>query len=396
MKRFNWFLIIVLLNLTTHFQGFSQAALPLSPQAQISLLTSSPSDDYVFTLYGHTAIRVYDPAVKLDRIYNYGSFDFSQPNFIYRFAKGETDYSLGTSFFSDYLSDYASRGCEIYEQVLNLLPEEMEALWQALEWNRLPENKEYRYNFFFDNCATRPAVMVENHIKGFVSYASATVLPSFRDVINYCTRNHPWITFGCDIVVGLPSDRMMTLLETFFIPDYLKNAFDKAEIIREDKTVPLVKQTNIHAEKNQIQVTSSFITSPFCCFLLLFILILLFTFIEWRRKNYYLIIDLILFIFAGLAGCIVFFLSFMSVHPCMFPNINLLWLHPLHLIGSVFFAVKKWEKAAFWYHFINFAVVIIMCVGWFFIPQHFNIAFIPLIASLLIRSGRALQRKIYG
>ena len=391
MNRFYWILIIVLLSATT--QGFAQTAPPLSREAEISLITCSPTDDAVFTLYGHTALRVYDPVLKINWVYNYGIFDFSAPNFMYRFAKGETDYKLDTSYFSIFLREYTSRGSEIIEQALNLLPEEKEALWQALEWNRKPENRVYRYNFFFDNCATRPAVMVENNIKGFISYAPASELPTFRDVINYCTRNHPWITFGCDLVVGLPSDRVMTLQETFFIPDYLKNAFDKAEIIREDTTETLVKQTNILAEKNQPIVTPSFITSPLCCFSALFILILALSFIEWRRKSYYRFLDIILFLSSGLAGCIIFFLSFFSVHPSMFPNINLLWLHPLHLIGIIFFSVKKWKIVAFWYHFINFAVVISMCVGWIFIPQHFNIAFIPLIASLLLRSGGALLRK---
>jgi len=346
----------------------------------------------VFTVYGHTALRVNDPVNHIDLVYNYGIFDFSKPNFIYRFAKGETDYILGVDYFSYFLFAYITRGSEVYEQILNLLPEEKESLWQALEWNRQPENRMYRYSFFFDNCATRPAVMVENNLKGTIRFAPATGIPTFRTVINYCTRNHPWQTFGCDLVVGMPSDRVMTQRETFFIPDYLKNAFDKAEIIREGQSEPLVKQTNILSEKNPPS-TPLFITSPLFCFSVLFIIILALTIYEWRRKKYYRIVDVLLFFCAGIAGCILFFLSFMSVHPSMFPNINLLWLHPLHLIGSIIFSVKKGKMMAFWYHLINFAVVISMCVGWFFIPQHFNIAFIPLIASLLLRSGGTLLRK---
>ena len=396
MKRCYWVLILFLLNVSLSASTAPTCdvtkTIPLSPQAQISLLTCSPSDDMVFTLYGHTAIRIFDPVHKIDQIYNYGQFDFSKPNFIYRFAKGETDYMLGATYFSYFLFEYESRGSEVCEQVLNLLPEEKESLWQALEWNRQPENRMYRYNFFFDNCATRPAVMIENHIQGIINYAPVSGLPTFRDVINYCTRNHPWQTFGCDLVVGMPSDRVMTQRETFFIPEYLKNAFDKAEILREGQSEPLVKQTNILSEKDPPS-TPLLITSPLLCFSLLFVIILALTINEWRRKKYYRIVDVLLFFIAGLAGCILFFLSFLSVHPSMFPNISLLWLHPLHLMGIVFFSVKKWKLLAFWYHLINFAVVISMCVGWFFITQHFNIAFIPLIACLLLRSGGALIRK---
>jgi hypothetical protein len=104
-------------------------------------------------------------------------------------------------------------------------------------------------------------------------------------------------------------------------------------------------------------------------------------------------VDIILFSIAGIAGCIIVFLSFISEHPSMFPNINLLWLHPLHFIGVLFFSIKKLKTPAFWFHFINFAAIFVMFVAWLFIPQHFNIAFIPLIASILLRSGWALLRK---
>ena len=385
-----WFIAII----TTSASAAIHQAIPLSPEAQISLLTSSPSDDNVYTVYGHTAIRVFDPEARIDIVYNYGIFEFSKPNFIYRFAKGETDYKLEAYNFNNYLVEYIERGSEIYEQVLNLLPEEKESLWQALEFNRLPENKVYRYNFFFDNCATRPVLMIENNIKGTIRYTPQTELPSFREAINYCTRDHPWITFGCDLVMGMPTDRTMTLKETFFLPDYLKEAFNKAEIVRNGIAEPLIIKRNILSEKtNESEQKPSFLTSPLSCFILFFILIMILTWSERRRKKYFRLMDCILFLAAGIAGCILYFLSFISVHPSIFPNISLLWLHPFHLIGVFFFSVKKLNKMAYWYHFINFVAISVMSVAWFFVPQHFNIAFIPLIATLWMRSGRALIRK---
>lgn len=369
-------------------------AQPLSPQAQISLLTSSPSDDHVFTVYGHTAIRVNDPGKPFDKVFNYGTFDDSKPNFIYRFATGKTDYKVMAYDFRYHLAEYTERGSEVYEQVLNLLPEEKEALWQALVWNAQPENSVYRYNFFFDNCATRPVVMIENNIKGTIKYPIQTKLPTFRDAINHCTRNDPWITFGCDLILGLPTDRTMTLKETFFLPEYLKVAFDQSEIVRNGAAQPLVAKVNILAKETLVRkAPPPFFASPLFCFTLFFIIILMLTRNEWRRKRYYRRLDCLLFFIAGIAGCILFFLSFISVHPSTFPNISLLWLHPLHLIGVALFSVKKFNNMAFWYHFINFAVILIMVVGWIFIPQHFNPAFIPLIASLWIRSGRTLLRR---
>lgn len=396
--------------------AMAMQASPLSAQAQISLLTSSPIDDAVYTLYGHTALRVYDPNANIDVVFNYGIFDFSSPNFIYRFAKGETDYKVVMQPFGYYLMEYITRESEVYEQILNLLPEEKESLWQALVFNEQPENRVYRYDFFFDNCATRPVVMIEKNIHGTIKYPSqaapsafrdaimtnpSTVLsisptrqPTFRDAINFCTRHHPWITFGCDLVMGAPTDRVMTLKETFFLPEYLKEAFDKAEIKRDSVVQPLVLKVNILSEETRTPEKSPpFMTSPLACFTLAFIIIGWLTWLERRRKTFFGWLDFILFFIAGIAGCIIFFLSFVSVHPCIFPNISLLWLHPFHLIGAFFFSVKKFNKPAFWYHFINFVAISGMLVVWIFITQHFNIAFIPLIASLWLRSGWALIKK---
>ena len=397
MKQLYSLIILILCTVMMAASANNRAvtqAPPLSPEAQISLLTSTPSDENVYTVYGHTALRIYDPVLKRDLVFNYGIFDFSKPNFIYRFAKGETDYMLRSYNFNDYLIEYIERGSGIYEQVLNLLPEEKESLWQALVLNERPENRVYRYNFFFDNCATRPVAMIENSVQGDIKYVPQTEYPTFRDAINYCTRNHPWTIFGCDLIMGMPTDRVMTLKETFFIPAYLQEAFNKAEIIRNGVAEPLVVKINILNEEDiQPDQKPSVLTSPLACFTLLFLIILAVTWSEWRRNTYYRLVDCLLFFIAGTAGCILFFLSFLSVHPGMFPNISLLWLHPLHFIGVIFFSVKKYNNMAFWYHFINFVAIFILCVAWFLLPQHFNPAFIPLIASLWLRSGWALLRK---
>ena len=370
-------------------------AMPLSSKAQISLMTCSPTDDAVYTLYGHTAIRICDPLYDMDIVFNYGIFHSFKPGFLYRFAKGETDYMVQSYSFEHYLIEYIERGSGIIEQILNLLPEEKDALWQALVWNERPENRVYRYNFFFDNCATRPAAMIEKYIQGTLKYAPPTKRQSFRDAINYCTRNNPWITFGCDLVMGMSTDRLMTFKETFFLPVYLQDAFDRAEIVRDHETVPLVIKTNAFNEADPLPEPSplSILISPIACFSLLLIILSVITFIEWRRKKQCRWIDPLLFFAAGIGGCILYFLSFFSVHPGMYPNISSLWMHPFHLFGVILFSLKKYNSMAIRYHFINFAAILVMSVAWIFIPQHFNIAFIPLIGSLWLRSGWALLRK---
>ena len=129
----------------------------LSEEARISLMTSAPYDEEVFTVYGHAALRIYDPKQNIDYIFNYGIFDFSKPNFIYRFAKGETDYKLGVADFQDYVIEYQMRGSDITEQVLNLTQEEKEHIWGCpCLINSGRKNRVYRYNFFLIIAPTPP------------------------------------------------------------------------------------------------------------------------------------------------------------------------------------------------------------------------------------------------
>ncbi|MDR2041481.1 MAG: DUF4105 domain-containing protein [Tannerella sp.] len=366
----------------------------LGEQAQISLLTCSPDDRAVYTLYGHTAVRVRGQVVAdsvrrndLDIVFNYGIFDFSKPNFIYRFAKGETDYMLAYYRYDDFLADYILRGSEVYEQTLNLTRHEKETLWQALLLNAEEQNRVYRYNFFYDNCSTRPVAVLERCLEGEIRFRETPTV-TFREMINRCTRNHPWVTFGCDLVLGLPTDRKATFRESFFLPENVKKAFAGAEVLRPDgRRVPLVSAEQVLVEALPDDETENTPFTPLACSLSVFLLTLSATLYGWRKKRGYRALDCLLFSCAGLAGVVLFFLCFASEHPAIRPNLSVGWLHPFHLAGVVLFAVKKFRKAACHYHITNFTALLFTCCTWIFLPQHLNIAFIPLAASLLIRSG---------
>ena len=389
MKK--WF-ILGLLGIITQL-AFAQVS--LSDTARISLLTSSPYEEEVFTVYGHAALRVHDPERKVDYVFNYGIFDFSKPNFIYRFAKGETDYRLGVVNYTDYVIEYQLRGSTITEQELNLTTAERQRLWEALVENYRPENRVYRYNFFFDNCATRPAALIEK-VVGQVDYHYPYTSQTFRSLINYCTRHHAWLTFGCDLALGSPTDQEATLHEMLFLPDYLREAFAKAEIIdTQGQHRPLVSKTHVieAAEPDELEKDLCDLLSPLRLGWLIFAITNVITLLGRFQKRAYKGLDILLFGLAGLAGCVLFFLAFFSVHPCTWPNYSLLWLHPFHLVGVILFCINKAQRATYWYHFINFAALTLLFAGWVFLPQQLNPAFIPLAASLWLRSARGINKK---
>ncbi len=388
MKKYLLLLFLLLLLVP------AKAQIKLSDEAQISILTAAPSDEAVFTLYGHTAVRVKDSLHKIDLVFNYGIFDFSKPNFIYRFTKGETDYKLAAYNFQHYIIEYQMRGSEVTEQVLNFTPDEINKIWNALYINVQPENCVYRYNFFFDNCATRPVAIVEEQVDGKIKYNDPPKPQTFRDLINYCTRNNSWLTFGCDLALGSPTDRVATPHEMMFLPVYLKEEFDKATIVNPDGTErKLVKSTTRLAEEltDDDQGEKEWFT-PMLCSMIIFLLVSLITYMEWKKKTYFRLVDCILFLLAGVAGTVLFFLCFISTHPCIWPNWSIVWLQPFDLVAVILFAVKKYGKAAYYYHFINFAALTLLLAGWYFIPQHLNIAFIPLVATLWLRSGFGVYR----
>ncbi|GHV49633.1 membrane protein [Bacteroidia bacterium] len=378
--------MLLAIGLAGQVAGQVKEPVKLSGQATIGLVTCNPSEGAVFLVYGHTAIRVQDPAQGIDVAFNYGIFNFDGPGFVYRFTKGETDYRLAITGLDYLVWESSMMGRGVREQVLNLTAAEKQALWDALVWNAQPQNATYRYNFFFDNCATRPAAIIEKHIGGKVVYRHTSTPQTFRQLINYCMRNKPWAIFGTELALGSPTDRLATSREEFFLPLYLEKAFDKAVIINPDGSErPLVLQTGVLLEDAPQEIGETWLT-PLLCSLLLLAAILFATFWERRRKVYCRWADYFLFAAAGLSGCLIFFLAFVSEHPATWPNWVIFWLHPFHLVGVWLFAVKKWKKAATVYHFLNLLLLTGLLAGWYFIPQHFNPAFLPLIAALWIRS----------
>jgi hypothetical protein len=203
---------------------------------------------------------------------------------------------------------------------------------------------------------------------------------------------------GCDLALGSPTDQSITTHEKMFLPVYLKEAFRHATVTRPDNIPSKLVQSEqilIEGVTDDTEKEISLFTPLVCCWIF-FLFIATVTWIEWRNKSYFRWLDCLLFFLAGIAGCVLFFLCFISTHPCIWPNWNIIWLQPIHLVAVILFTVKKLRKAADYYHFINFAAFMLFLAGWHFIPQHLNTACIPLVMTLWLRSGYSVYRKIWN
>ncbi len=383
--------VVALLLMCRGVRAEVQNSRPMQDTLQVSLLTCGPGTA-VYELFGHTALRVKEQRTGgFDYVFNYGMFSFDTPGFVWRFTKGETDYCLGVNDFQDFLLSYVMRESRVDEQILNLTPEQSRALFDALVLNAQPQNRVYRYNFLFDNCATRPRDMVERILEQGVHYQEpAEEQPTFRQEIARYAGECPWLVFGIDLALGKPLDKLMTYRERMFGPEVLRNAFADATIKTPADSIarPLVARTVVHydpEEPARPEETPFYLTPLFVAWML-FALTVLISFYDIRRRRCSRVFDTILFTFYGIDGLVTFFLMFISVHPATFPNYSAFCLHPFWLLMALFIWFKSLKSIVKWYHFVNFAGLLLFVLLWSWIPQQFNAAFLPLVLVLIVRS----------
>lgn len=300
---------------------------------RFSVLTCSPGDE-AYSLFGHTALRYVNEEKKVDVVFNYGYFDFNSPGFMWRFALGETDYRLGAVPFRFFIPEYVDRGSSITEQVLDLTPGQVERLLNALVENNKPENRVFRYNYFYKNCTT----MARDKFLEIVSGDSKVVFEesgddkSFRDELNRMTADHPWFAFGINVILGSDVDATATKEELQFIPSNLMNDLDKAYIVDSDgNRRPLVKEKIVLIHENKPKVEQGNFT-PFYASLLLLLLTMIVMLCELRRKKTFWGYDIILMLMQGAAGLGILFMWIFSEHPAVGSNYAILLLNPLALI----------------------------------------------------------------
>ena len=233
------FFFIILLQLNPLHAFYPDS---LSADAEVSLLTISPGDE-LYMGFGHSAVRVVDPQNRLDRIYNYGTFSFDEPGFYIKFCRGQLDYQLSAYDYKYAYLMYTREERSMKEQVFRMTPQMKQAVYEALETNHLKENRRYRYDFFFDNCATRIRDIFESALgESFTIYESNDRDLTFRNYIDQYLVPMQWADFGIDLVLGAKTDYPASAREAMFLPDYLFEGFDKATIKIDGQNQQFVKE----------------------------------------------------------------------------------------------------------------------------------------------------------
>ena len=340
----------------------AQEDIPPMDSVEFSLLTCQPHDE-VYSLYGHTAIRYHELRPGgLDWAFNYGVFDFKKPHFVARFVFGLTDYELGAYPYKYFVKEYRRFGSMVTEQVLNLTDEEKMALHDALAINLRPENKIYRYNYFYNNCTTKARDIIESCINGKVEYAGhEDYTPSYRDMVHSMTRNNPWSRFGNDLLLGIKADWKTDLRQQEFLPGNLLYDFDHAQIYSNGSYRPLIKERRIAVPAGVQIIESGFPLTPLACAAILLAVGIVIFFFEWRKKRVFVLWDVLLMITTGTIG-IVLTLMLFSQHPTVSLNLQIILCNPLPWL--FLWPVIRGRETRYWK--ITAILAVLFLIGSFF------------------------------
>lgn len=357
----------------------------------VSLITCWPGPE-IYELCGHEAVRI--QGADFDSVWNFGLFDFTEPNFVYRFVKGETDYCVGGYPFSHFLPEYISRGSRVEEQVLNLTPEQAKRLRLLLQKKSLPPANRYRYNYIRNNCSTQIADLLDSVSNGEIVYNDSLRFGSFREAMSHYHQNYPWYQFGINLALGSELDRPLTQREEFFVPVELNRYVGSARLA--DGT-PLVKNTYVlnQGRDDAVLPPTPWYLGPLFWSLVVLAVTVAVMIYDIKSRSITKWWYAVYFGLAGIAGCVTTFLVFISSHAATSPNMLILWLNPLQLIIPIFIWDRRFRAAVKAMMWINVCVAAVMLVFWpiYTGGQSRLASFLILIASDLLLAINYLWEK---
>ncbi len=310
----------------------------------VYLVTFGPGDDLT-TWFGHTGLVVRDSVSRVSKIYNFGLFAFDE-GFIKNFIFGRLIFWKGRSSLAPMLSYYKNEHRAIRFSELNPEPVQKRILAARLEDEVRPGNRQYLYDHYKDNCATRLRDMIDDALHGqFKEHNNQKEAFTYRDLTMQYTDAHPLWQWLLLFLMNNTIDRRLTRWEAMFLPDYLERYSN--EMIYTDKNgnkMPLVSRrwTEYDAERAPVPPIDQLNRRPLWPLLwgvTYGILLFLLSRIARNGLVFRRFFALVLFLFpffAGVIGSVLFFMAFFTDHTVTWHNENLLLWHPLTLLTSFF------------------------------------------------------------
>lgn len=360
-------LFILLLSLFSS-QANSQE-MTLSNTAEVSVLTCGIGSE-IYSLFGHTAIRIKDTANFVDQVYNYGTFDFSTPNFYLKFVKGDLQYLETSCSFEEFFQEYLYEKRSIDEQVLDLSQDKKQALFDYLNASLQSEERFYTYKFIDKNCTTMVVQTLNKIIGKPIIGISSPNAPSCRTILYPYFNGHFYTQLGTSIIFGSKVDLQS---DQVFLPSELYNNIQNLKVNNQ----PICKESRkiLDLEKTEI---------PFSWWDNYFVFCLFFVVVVLLNKHF---IYRAYFGLLGLLGVFFIFAGFYSLHSELVNNYNVLLFNPV-LFSTLCFELKNNKKGVIYTSIFSMLCLLI----YLFIL--FNKPYLIIVAPLIITSGVRLVQLI--
>ena len=362
-----------------------KAQLQLSVYSEVSIVTAGPGTE-LYEAFGHSAIRIKDPVLNLDLIYNYGMFDFNAPNFYTNFAKGKLIYSLARYDFKYFIASYKRDKRWLKQQVLDLTQEEKQKYFKFLENNANPQNANYLYDPYYDNCATKLRDITSSILGAKVVFKNDSLEKNLtlRELMDKEIYWNTWGSFGINLIAGTKLDKKATSLEYMYLPDYVYLGFKEAILFVKNQPKKLIKREDILLKYKENEPKIG-LFNPLLIFSLLAIIGLFITYKDLKKGKRTKWLDFILFFITGFIGSVVIFLWFFSTHSTAPNNYNFLWAFAPNLIIAFILLKDKHQKWMQKYMFVLLLLLVCIPILWIAKTQIFPLAITPLLVMFFIR-----------
>ncbi|MFD2909742.1 DUF4105 domain-containing protein [Flavobacterium ardleyense] len=319
--------LLATLFILTSFFSFAQS-LTLSNEAKVSILTCGTGPES-YAMYGHTGIRIQDVSNDVDVVYNYGAFDFSTPNFIGKFVKGDLQYFVTNGSFAAFQYNYQVENREIIEQELWLNPKQINQLFQQLNTSVYSEDRYYTYKFIDRNCTTMVADKI-NTTLGAEYIKAAAIDQSYREIL-YPYMTDFYMKLGIQLIFGAKVDQPATRL---FLPYEFKRAITATQVNGQ----PLEQSNKTILEAKKTELPFNLLNSIYSLMGALILLVVLNK--KWLKITYLIIV--------GLFGIFFSLVGFYSLHEEIMWNYNVLLFNPLLLVFAWYYVKENKDKIILW------------------------------------------------
>jgi len=310
-----------------------------APSTEVWLLTYGPGEIY-WQRFGHNAIWIRDPGLGLDHVFNFGFFDFDQENFFLRFLQGRLLYFSAARPAQREFSSYIDENRSIRAQRLKLSPEQSLRLVEYLVDEVQPENRDYLYDYYINNCSTRVRDALDLALDGALagSFRPVRAGQNWRDHTRRLTAGDFWLYLGLEIVLGARIDQPISRWDEFFIPSELAASLASLEHPGADGLQSLVIE-DVMLYQSSLQAPPAVPGNWWSRYLLMSMVLLA---VAWLACRLGVLTPVRLaqgwLALSGLAGVIMLVFWFFTDHVAVSQNLNLLVFNPL------WWVVLYWQR----------------------------------------------------